>query len=632
MVTESTRIAVPRTKNMPPRRIPVGRKLLYSVLVLIVAVAVCEATLYLCGVQPAYATRDFFVGFEPGERLFVRQGDFFVTNELKLSFFNDSKFTAEKQRNTIRIFSLGGSTTYGHPYNNKASYNAWLQANLDLANPEHSWEVINCGGISYASYRLANLTEELVRYEPDVLVVYTGHNEFLEHRTYQNLRERPYLLTKSLQAASRLRCFALIHDLLDADDVTLDDGLLGNASTLAPEVDTILEHAGPTAYERNDELSTQIVEHFRDSITRIVALARNAKAQVIFIRPACNLRDFSPFHSQHSGLGSADEQFYSRKLNRGLQAMEANETDLALEYFAEAEQIDARYAAGLYGHAEAWLAAGRFDKAREYFVRAKDEDVCPLRALTAIDQAIQEVAKEQDVSLIDFPTMLGEQCTAEFGHDILGSESFVDHVHPTPDAHRTLGLAIYKEVVDALGVPHRTLTAKQEHELDTQVYGLLSPYDQAMSQHALAMTLSWAGKTQEALPIIELAAQALPNDSEIAYEHGHILDKLGRSDEAIRRFHDALQFNPKNSLARARLGMASYAAKDYEQAADHFRRAIQDTPDRAPIHVRISMRVSLASCLYHLDDDAGAKALINEALEIDPHSQMAQRTLRELFP
>ena len=35
------------------------------------------------------------------------------------------------------------------------------------------------GGVSYASYRVAALMEELVRYEPDLFVIYSGHNEFL---------------------------------------------------------------------------------------------------------------------------------------------------------------------------------------------------------------------------------------------------------------------------------------------------------------------------------------------------------------------------------------------------------------------------------------------------------------------
>ncbi len=45
-------------------------------------------------------------------------------------------------------------------------------------------EVINVGGISYASYRIAAILDEVLQHEPDLVVIYMGHNEFLEARTY----------------------------------------------------------------------------------------------------------------------------------------------------------------------------------------------------------------------------------------------------------------------------------------------------------------------------------------------------------------------------------------------------------------------------------------------------------------
>ena len=59
-------------------------------------------------------------------------------------------------------------------------------------------EIINTGGISYASYRVARLMEELLAYQPDVFVIYTGHNEFLEKRIYH---KRPSLPTGLIRMA-----------------------------------------------------------------------------------------------------------------------------------------------------------------------------------------------------------------------------------------------------------------------------------------------------------------------------------------------------------------------------------------------------------------------------------------------
>ena len=45
------------------------------------------------------------------------------------------------------------------------------------------WQVVNCGGVSYASYRLTPILEEVLTYQPDLMIVCTGHNEFLEARS-----------------------------------------------------------------------------------------------------------------------------------------------------------------------------------------------------------------------------------------------------------------------------------------------------------------------------------------------------------------------------------------------------------------------------------------------------------------
>ncbi|MFW6168867.1 MAG: hypothetical protein ACODAD_00150 [Planctomycetota bacterium] len=65
-----------------------------------------------------------------------------------------------------------------------------LREFLPVAHPSRRWEVVNAGGVGYASYRVAKLMEELVRYEPDLFIIYSGHNEFLKRRTYADPFDR----------------------------------------------------------------------------------------------------------------------------------------------------------------------------------------------------------------------------------------------------------------------------------------------------------------------------------------------------------------------------------------------------------------------------------------------------------
>ena len=107
----------------------------------------------------------------------------------KLVWFNPQSFPDPKPQKTRRVFCLGGSTTFGRPFSDATSYPGWLRELLPVVDPSVDWEVINVGGISYASYRVAALMEELRAYEPDLFIVYTAHNEFLERRTYDHLFE-----------------------------------------------------------------------------------------------------------------------------------------------------------------------------------------------------------------------------------------------------------------------------------------------------------------------------------------------------------------------------------------------------------------------------------------------------------
>ena len=137
-----------------------------------------------------------------------------VTAENKLSLFNAQHFPRKKAAGTFRIFCLGGSTTYGHPYDDKTSFPGWLRELLPVVDPSRRWEVINAGGISYASYRMAMLMEELVAYEPDLFVVEAGHNECLERRTYARIIATPAPIRGLGALASRTRTWTALKYLI----------------------------------------------------------------------------------------------------------------------------------------------------------------------------------------------------------------------------------------------------------------------------------------------------------------------------------------------------------------------------------------------------------------------------------
>jgi len=106
----------------------------------------------------------------------------------------------------------------------------------------------------------------------------------------------------------------------------------------------------------------------------------------------------------------------------------------------QAVRIDERHAGLLYLLGNCYEHLGRFAEAKNWFVRAKEEDVCPLRILEPMHEVIVEVAGRKRVPLVDFKALV-ENRTAD---GIGGREWLLDHVHPTIEGHQLIADALHE--------------------------------------------------------------------------------------------------------------------------------------------------------------------------------------------
>ncbi len=88
-------------------------------------------------------------------------------------------FPEQKLPGTLRIFVQGESSAAGFPYGRWASPAALLQQRLQRAYPDREVEVIGTGMAAVTSYVLLDVADEIIAMQPDAVVVYTGHNEYL---------------------------------------------------------------------------------------------------------------------------------------------------------------------------------------------------------------------------------------------------------------------------------------------------------------------------------------------------------------------------------------------------------------------------------------------------------------------
>ncbi|MEM7354548.1 MAG: tetratricopeptide repeat protein [Acidobacteriota bacterium] len=521
--------------------------------------ALVEGVMALFGLGDEYLYEDPFVGFAPGKELFERKTltdgeEVYATRAEKLAFFNHQQFPVEKGPNTYRIFTLGGSTTAGRPYDDKVAFCRWLGLYLNELDPTRRWEAINAGAISYASYRVVLTMKELVRYRPDLFVVYTGHNEFLEERSYSDIIHQNPLLKKVRFWLNTKRFFVTArHAWLGLREPAADEG-----ATLEGEVRARLDGwTGLELYHKDDELRRSVIEHFAYNLRQMVRVARDHDVDLVFVEPVSNLKDFSPFKSEHSAsISSTDAARFASRLSEGQERLAAGEPGTALESFAAARELDPEHAGLHYSIGRAHFAANDYDAAADAFVRAKDLDVAPLRALERTRELIREIAAEEDLPRIGLPALLEADSRERFGHPILGNEYLLDHVHPDIATHSLIAEKVI-EILVGQGVARPNTEwseAKRQAIYDRLVASIDRTYH-AERDLNLAKVLGWAGKLTEAEAPLRRAAAVLRGNAEVHLHLGIVYQKADQLDEAAEELRKALAIDPDSAEAHFNLGV-----------------------------------------------------------------------------
>lgn len=602
-------------------RLPVWKKSLFGAMVVALILALAELALSVAGVAPRLATDDPFVGFAASLPLFVEkvQSDGTVMMETahdKLGHFNRQSFPKVKAPDTVRIFCIGGSTTYGNPYRDATSFCGWLREMLPVADPTRRWELINAGGISYASYREAALMEELARYEPDVFIVLSAQNEFVEQRSYGPLRELPSPILEGTALLARTRLYAAMDGAIRAAG-------LGDRSrhTLPATVnERLAQSIGPQDYHRDDALAGRIGEHFGWNLARMAAIGRAAGARVVMVTPPVNMKDISPFKSEHrESMTAADLSRWSDLDARGRQALDQGALDKAADAFGAALALDPRHAETHFLLGRALFGMGRFDAAKQSFQRAVDEDVCPLRALSSMQATVRSVAAELKLPLVDFIRLVEDENERRLGHRIPGNELFLDHVHPTIEVNRLLALALI-ETLNRDGVVRfgPEWGAKAQAQVTQKVLARLNPTDHADAIQHLGRLFGWAGRLEEAHALLLRALEMYGHDQK------DTLLLLAMSSERRGKPEEAIGYYRRIAALRDIARLSEKLGRDAD-AIVAYADLVRQQPDDA------HSRVQYAAMLLRLDRIEAARSELDAALRLAPGLVEARGELGNLY-
>ncbi|GAG07775.1 unnamed protein product, partial [marine sediment metagenome] len=196
----------------------IALRVLFALLVTLAFFFVVEVVLWIVGVPTLLTERDPFAGFSEHMRVYeldAERGVFRTPRRAVMHSFNYQEFKAAKPDNGLRVFVLGGSSAHGFPWGGRVAFTRLLGEALRATWPDRSVEAVNAAAMSYGSHRLRILAHEVLDYGPDLLLIYGGHNEFVERRFYADVLRRPEQLDRLKKLLYHWRLYSLMTRLYE---------------------------------------------------------------------------------------------------------------------------------------------------------------------------------------------------------------------------------------------------------------------------------------------------------------------------------------------------------------------------------------------------------------------------------
>ena len=443
-----------------------------AVLIGLLPLLIFELVLVSIGWQPASGVVDPYVGFSGIRPLFVKnesQTKYEIASN-RAPLFQPDSFSVIRGDNEFRIFCVGGSTVQGRPFSIETAFPKWLELSLEATDSSRDWKVINCGGVSYASYRLAPIVDEILGYQPDLIVLYTGHNEFLEDREYAPVHQTAPWVARTHARLSASRTYSFLRQQFLSNETTA-----ANTKLMPVDAEARLDfRGGLEKYKQDDVWKQSVGSHFRHNLRRMISAAQSQAVPIIMMNPVCNLKDVAPFKSV-SDL---------KLTELGLFEMSASERIAKLESLLPE---NARHAELHFQLGQAYLLAGETALATTHLLAAKEEDICPLRATEPIYDAIAKVQRNSAVPMVDIRAFFESKAT----NQLPGVESLIDHVHPTIHGHQQIAGLLLEEMKQQALVNGITDKAKQAALFERHLESLDFMYFQR-AKDRLAGLQRWA--------------------------------------------------------------------------------------------------------------------------------------------
>jgi len=388
----------------PESKQPKGKKLLLfktlAILTPFIILFFLELILRLCDYGD---NTDLFIKYPLDGRYMVMNyyaSEKFFPDTLNSTVGNQEVFTIKKAPNTVRIFVLGESTTIGFPFVPNGSFHRWLQFRLMQMYPDKNFEIINLSLTAVNSYTVLNFGKQLAQYQPDAVLIYTGHNEYygalgVGSTTYVG---SSHFMVQTLIALRGLKIVQLFNNGIQKLAVLFKADKKPDGKSLMEDLAAHQHIAyGSADYQAG-------ITQFTQNMTELCSTLNDEKIPVFLSTVVSNEKDQPPFVSAGTGSGSAAWNYKAGQLA---------------------------------------LSKGSYDTAKQYFDKAKELDELRFRAPEAINTSIKNIAAQFPyVHLVDTKSVFEQHSP----NGITGHETIMEHVHPNLFGYALMSDAFYQAI------------------------------------------------------------------------------------------------------------------------------------------------------------------------------------------
>jgi tetratricopeptide (TPR) repeat protein len=466
--------------------------------------------------------------------------------------------------------------------------------------PDRHFEIINLSVTAVNSYTVLGFAKELVDYEPDAVLIYSGQNEYygaLGVGSTNRISGNPHIIQLMLRLR-QLRVTQLITSLYG--EIT---GVFKAARGYSGE--TLMQRmVGDQQIAYGSKLYYRGIEQFRSNMDATLHLFSEHRIPVFISTLVSNERGLTPFISIEAD--SIRIPSFKRDYELGVKAFELNELRTADSLFKKADLVYDGHALCNYYLGRASYELGDYATAEARFAKALDLDALRFRAPSPLNGIIAQLCiKYPDAHLVDTRTAF----VSHSENHIIGNDLILEHVHPNLTGYALMSDVFYEalkreHILTVDNVKEMSLRQLMEDMPITSVDSLAGVYKIAKLKRSWPFN---GGGLQDSLPV---GSEEQKLAYELAFEHipwrdamDHLYSYYVGTNNLIKAkaVMEAMTLEyPMEASFYERTANICGKLKDLENAAFYFRKAFALSP---------SPEMSRTISVIYLDLDEPVEAI-----------------------